>query len=142
MGESGVNAGLAYSTTEGGSYTVIASVKDFDIGGFEMKTLEVKALRITNGWVEKLKGFKDGGKVTFQLEHDDAELATLQTRFKAGTKFWYRFMLDNLGATNGSMVKFNAIVCKFTPLKTDEDGKVTNSLELDISGEPTFSISA
>jgi hypothetical protein len=139
MGETGVNAALSYSTTENGTYTILASVKDFDIAGFEMKTLEVKALRITNGWVQKLKGFKDGGKVSFQLEHDDDELAELQTRFKAGTKYWYKFELDNTGGTNGSMVKFEGIMSKYTPLKTDEDGKVTNSAELDISGEPTFS---
>jgi hypothetical protein len=140
MGESGVNASLSYSTTENGTYTAIASVKDFQPSGFEKTMITVRPLTVANGWDLVVDGFKKGGTVDFELEHDDDECTLLFGYFKNKTKYWFKFELDNDTGTGGtgSNVKFEGAVSKFTPLKTDNEGKVTNSMTITINGEPKF----
>lgn len=144
MGVSGVNASLEYCATAGGTYVVLASVKDFKPSGFEKKHIEVKALRIPSAWVQSLAGFKDGGTVDFNLEHLGSEAAILfGTIFSSNANYFYKFLLDDIGAgSTPTTIAFEATMTKCQLLSVDEEGKVGNSVSLKISGIPTFAVNA
>lgn len=141
MGETGLLAILEYCTTVGGSYTPLTSVKDFKVGGFEKKTIQVKVLG--NEWTTELSGFKSGGTIDVSCEHLDAETSlTLATLLAAKAPYFWKLLLNNAVTTVKGTLSFQAILSKTTPCSIDEEGKITNNITLTVSDAPTYVVAS
>jgi predicted secreted protein len=120
--------------------TTIAQVRDISGPGISRDAPESTARDSTNKWREFIKGFKDGGEVTFDIvfdpdlgTHDDATGILADLNDDDTIASWQLTWPDDTPTT----WTFNGIVTGFEPTAPYKD-TLTASVTIKVSGEPVI----
>lgn len=121
------------------SFTTIFQVLDIGGPSLELEAIESTNHSSTGGWREFIGGLLGGGEVGFEVNYEPTQAtlnatAGLINDMENRTVRNFQLVFPDTGATTWS---FAALVTKFEP-SAPVDGKLTASVTLTISGQPTL----
>lgn len=127
------NSAMSYSSTSGGSYTELSEVLSIS-DNLSVKPVDVTHLKSDSAAREFIPGMIDGGTVSVELNFLKASLTHVFTILR--TAYWWK-----ITDSDGSITAFKAFYTGKSKKIVDDD-RVTLSLELKVSGLPTFTAAA
>jgi predicted secreted protein len=130
MGTHGHGTTLSGATT--GSIGQILSV---GLPDQSVDDLDVTTMASTNKWREFIPGLKDAGSMTLQLLYEKANYNTVQGALGAAPEEWTITLPD------GSTFVCSGYI-KSSGGDSPHEDKITQSVTLKLSGEPTFTAAA
>lgn len=116
------------------TFSDIAEINDIDGPNMSRNTYDTTSLDTTGGYRTFIAGFRDGGEVKLEMNFTEAGYAAMKADFESDDLVDYKIILPDTGATT---LDFAALVTGLGA-KIPNDGKVTATVTLKISGEVTL----
>lgn len=131
---------LAWDPAGGSAFTDIAQVKMITPPGISRESIDVTTHDSANAWMEFIKGMKDGGEVSFDIEYDpdlgshDATTGLLSDFAEDSDIAAWRLRFPD---TNQTTWTFPGFLTAFNPTG-DPKADLTASITIKVSGQPTL----
>lgn len=137
----GAGTTLSYSTTSGGTYTVLAAVKSITPPSPKRAEADATALDSPNMTREKMPSWANSGDCSFTAYFGKTQFAALLGFFTAATLLYWKVTFPMVGAeAAGSVFPFSGYVTEvgFDQISTDDQGIVMCPFKIAVTGLPTF----
>jgi len=113
------------------AFTAIAEVNSITGPGLTADFIDVTSLDSTGGYKEYIRGFRDGGEVTLNMNFTLAGFNTMKDDFESDDSVNYQIILADTGATT---IEFAGFVTDL-PLSITPDDKVTCDVTIKVTGQ-------
>jgi len=116
------------------TYAEIAGVTNISGPSFSVDTEDVTDMDSTNGWEEHIPTIKRSGEVALDIHFEPTETTHTDVTSALGEQRSFQLVFPDDSSTQWD---FDAIITGF---ETEEpyDGKISGSINLKITGEPTL----
>jgi len=131
----GYGTTIGYSTTQGGSYTLIAEVESLTIPGVEIEKIPNTHMLSVNKVRTFQAGLQEITPAEVVIHFDKTLLATLYGTLR-GADYWYKVTFNDLAATASTLV-FPGFLSQIGP-ETPLDAIAVVNLEITPTGDVTF----
>lgn len=143
MGIPGEGVTLGYSTTSGGTYTLVGGILDVELPGGKVEAVDNTVLTST-ARSARASLIPDFGEVKFTIKFspNDTGHVLLRGLLNSGTQktpYWFKAVYTNDGsATTPANDKFNALLIEMSPPKAEIDKDFEVEITLKIIAVPTY----
>ena len=145
-GRSITNAGLQIfiGSSPGASTATILIDGVDDIGEFGIEQSVKDVTSLSDRWKRKLKGVRDGGKMTIsgQFRSGDQGQAMLRTAVRASGSYPFQIVFPDTQGTNPTSYTLYAQVLTYKPNPGKVDGIIMFKADLEVDGAVTGTMAA
>jgi predicted secreted protein len=130
--------GTIFKRGDGGSpetFTAIAEVNSITGPGLTADFIDVTSLDSTGGYKEYIRGFRDGGDVTLNMNFTLAGFNAMKDDYESPDAVNYQIILSDTGNTT---IEFTGFVTDI-PLSIQPDDKVTVDVTIKVTGQVDIS---
>ena len=122
--------GTKFQRWSAAAWVDIAEVNTITGSGMSRGIIDVTSLDSTDGYREKIGGFRDGGTVVLNMNFIRSNYDAFKEDFESSTLGNYRIHLPDVENTS---VEFEGLVTEL-PLTISPDDKITMDVTIEISG--------
>lgn len=116
------------------SFTAIAEIKQISFDGLTREIYDTTNLDSSNGWREKLAGFRDGGQVTLNMNFTRDSYDDFLVDFGDDDSVNYEIVLSDSGATTFDFAGYVVGI----PFSVQTDDVVSATVTIQTTGEVTL----
>ncbi|OGG44113.1 MAG: hypothetical protein A3F84_27775 [Candidatus Handelsmanbacteria bacterium RIFCSPLOWO2_12_FULL_64_10] len=124
---------LYYGTAGMAATTEITNVKSISIGGVSVGSVDTTVLQATNAAKTFLSGLIDGGEITFTIQFDGTQYATLYG-FLRTTKSWQVTFPDTGAATFAS----DGFITNISVPTLQNEDEIVYDITVKLTGKPVW----
>jgi len=126
---------FARQDDSGSAYTAIAEINSISGPTMTADFIDTTSLDTTGGYRTFIRGFRDGGDVTLEMNFTYAGYEQMKLDFEATASKNYRITLPD---TYGTQFDFAGLVTEL-PLNIVPDDKITTTVKIKVDGQVTVS---
>jgi predicted secreted protein len=116
------------------TFAAIAEVNSIKGPGLSAAFIDVTSLDSDGGYKEYIRGFRDGGEVTLNMNFTMAGFSALLDDYESADMVDYQIILSDTGHTT---INFSGFVTDL-PISVTPDDKVTCDCTIKVSGQVTI----
>ena len=117
----------------GAAWASVGEVTTITGPSMSRETIDVTSLASTGGYREFIAGFRNPGTLSFTMNFNRADYATMKTDFESDTAQDYELILPDDDKTS---LEFQALVTEL-PLNLDPGSQITCNVSFQITGQIT-----
>lgn len=130
----GYNSAISVSATQGGSYTDLSEVLSID-DGLDVKEVKVSHLKSDNAAHEYIPGMIEPGMANLELNFYKTQYNTIMSALR--TAYWFK-----ITTSDGSITAFKGFYKRLAKKVADGDDRITATVQIKVTGLPTFTAAA